>query len=1032
MGKPKRLCRFTPELRNKYSFLKEINGSDSELLCGKCKRTFSISHGGGYDIERHIQSIKHKYADIAVSSSKSLTTYYKSSAPSSRDLEIAAAEGAWAYHTVSENQSFRSHDCFSKLTQACFEPKFHCARTKCEKIVTNVFAPYAIDILTNQLKNANCISILTDASNHGNIKLFSLLVRLFDPLYGIQIKILNVESQPGETSDIIINYIVKTIDDNNIRNKVATFCEDNTNCNFGGVSRRGTNNVFHKLQGKLGKQLIGVGCAAHIIHNAIQTAADCLPIDIECIIVKIYSFFYIYTVRVEELKDFCMFVEIEYKAILGYSKTRWLSLMPSVERILKLFPALKSYFLSLDKVPLILKTFFNDPCAELWLNFIHSQAATFHQHVLNIEGQNILAVEVFNEIKQLKNNLMHKKQNKFIPLSVRTLIRQLEYDGLVQESDIQTVIESFYSTSEQYLTSWTSHFEELEIMECITLKKVPNWSEIEKVAEFISNKGFFNPNNDTALFDQFMLTLQYVTQEKIDEWNLEKKSTDQRWVCIFKYFKEKDIQLTDMVVMLLETPFRRWHSDNKNDLLKVGKPIPILSALAPDKKLSKVFCRSFNPNLYQQHSWLCGSHYIQKLFCWPCLLLGKMKSVWNTVGYYDLKNLSRGIQIHQTSKEHIHNHLGLKNLEKNYFSILDVVNEHGNLFKKNYNENVRLNRLFMEHLIDLVLFLGKQELAFRGHDENSDSLNKGNFRELFDMHIIRCSQEIQNHYNSIKNIFSDKSELVERFLGFHNVSEDRTAQGLFNLVNSVLHEFDIENKLVGQCYDGACVMSGHLTGLQARVKKVAPNALFTHCLAHRLNLVLQHGCSINAKCRIFFANLTGIAAYFHNSTSRTNFVDTIVGKRIPQFVQTRWSSRSKILHTIVNEWSGFINVFDCISKDPKSSSESICGAIGHFKNLKTFDFAFLALVFNDIFIYTDSLFNILQNKSFDVEFCLRKINITYDLINKKRNEPEFLKLFNQAVTLTKPPKATRNESNNQSNFKILFYEIIDNILVHFL
>ncbi|KAL4107461.1 hypothetical protein QTP88_017803 [Uroleucon formosanum] len=462
-----------------------------------------------------------------------------------------------------------------------------------------------------------------------------------------------------------------------------------------------------------------------------------------------------------------------------------------------------------------------------------------------------------------------------------------------------------------------------------------------------------------------------------------------------------------MVVMLLETPFRRWHSDNKNDLLKVGKPIPILSALAPDKKLSKVFCRSFNPNLYQQHSWLCGSHYIQKLFCWPCLLLGKMKSVWNTVGYYDLKNLSRGIQIHQTSKEHIHNHLGLKNLEKNYFSILDVVNEHG-MSKSVQND---LISCISEFLINQIKNEIKQCKFYSIQiDDTTDISQK-----------TQCSIIIR--------YVTDKSELVERFLGFHNVSEDRAAQGLFNLVNSVLHEFDIENKLVGQCYDGACVMSGHLTGLQARVKEVAPNALFTHCLAHRLNLVLQHGCSINAKCRIFFANLTGIAAYFHNSTSRTNFVDTIVGKKIPQFVQTRWSSRSKILHTIVNEWSGFINVFDCISKDPKSSSESICGAIGHFKNLKTFEFAFLALVFNDIFIYTDNLFNILQNKSFDVEFCLRKINITYDLINKKRNEPEFLKLFNQAVTLTKPPKATRNESNNQSNFKILFYEIIDNILM---
>jgi hypothetical protein len=211
--------------------------------------------------------------------------------------------------------------------------------------------------------------------------------------------------------------------------------------------------------------------------------------------------------------------------------------------------------------------------------------------------------------------------------------------------------------------------------------------------------------------------------------------------------------VTDEVVMLLETPFRRWKSDNKNDLLKVGRAIPILSVLTPDKKSSKVFCRSFNPNLYQQHSWLCGSHYLQKLFCWPCLLMGKIQSVWNTIGYYDLKNLSRSIQIHQSSKEHIHNHLGLKKLEKKSSTIVDIINEHGNLFKKIYNENVRLNRLFMEHLIDLVLFLGKQELAFRGHDESSDSLNKRNFRELFDMHIVRCSQEIQNHYKSIKHIF---------------------------------------------------------------------------------------------------------------------------------------------------------------------------------------------------------------------------------------------------------------------------------------
>lgn len=144
---------------------------------------------------------------------------------------------------------------------------------------------------------------------------------------------------------------------------------------------------------------------------------------------------------------------------------------------------------------------------------------------------------------------------------------------------------------------------------------------------------------------------------------------------------------------------------------------------------------------------------------------------------------------------------------------------------------------------------------------------------------------------------------------------------LFNLVNNVLLEFDIKNKLIGQCYDGASVMVGHINGLQAKIKEVAPYALFTHCLAHRLNLVLQYGCNSNEECRIFFANMTGISAYFHNSTSRTNVIDTTVGKRLPQFVQTRWASRSKILNLVVDNWKEFQTVFNIIIKGPKSTSE---------------------------------------------------------------------------------------------------------------
>lgn len=101
----------------------------------------------------------------------------------------------------------------------------------------------------------------------------------------------------------------------------------------------------------LPQKIIGVGCTAHIIHNTIQTAADCRPLDIEAMTVKIYFCFYISTVRVGSFKKFCDFASVEYQRLWGYSKPTWLASMPAVERVVKLFPALKAYFLSINKCP---------------------------------------------------------------------------------------------------------------------------------------------------------------------------------------------------------------------------------------------------------------------------------------------------------------------------------------------------------------------------------------------------------------------------------------------------------------------------------------------------------------------------------------------------------------------------------------------------------------------------------------------------------------------------------------------------------
>jgi hypothetical protein len=85
---------------------------------------------------------------------------------------------------------------------------------------------------------------------------------------------------------------------------------------------------------------------------------DILPVEIETVVNKIFQYFHIYTIRVEELKKFCTFVDTEYKQVLRFVKIRWLSLEPADDRVIEMYEGLKSYFLSQDSCPTLLKNSF--------------------------------------------------------------------------------------------------------------------------------------------------------------------------------------------------------------------------------------------------------------------------------------------------------------------------------------------------------------------------------------------------------------------------------------------------------------------------------------------------------------------------------------------------------------------------------------------------------------------------------------------------------------------------------------------------
>jgi hypothetical protein len=116
------------------------------------------------------------------------------------------------------------------------------------------------------------------------------------------------------------------------------------NTKFGGLLRRYKENVLTNMKSQLHTNTIVFGGNVHIIHNWAKTAFDSMPADNEVPVTKIFVYFHVDTVHVECLKDFCDFTEEAYKQRVGHVNVRRLSLLPALQRILKIYPSLKSFF----------------------------------------------------------------------------------------------------------------------------------------------------------------------------------------------------------------------------------------------------------------------------------------------------------------------------------------------------------------------------------------------------------------------------------------------------------------------------------------------------------------------------------------------------------------------------------------------------------------------------------------------------------------------------------------------------------------
>ncbi|KAL4101263.1 hypothetical protein QTP88_021283 [Uroleucon formosanum] len=600
---PKRKCVFNDRL--KESFKSFVDGRDvSEAKCIVCDCYVSVANKGSYDLKAHLDTTKHKsrIASSAVSSSNNLSNFViNKNTP--EILKVSAVEGTLAFHTVVHHHSFQSMDCTPAILRCMFDDsntakKISCARTKTEAIVNNVLAPHSLKVMIECLKCIPFISIATDASNHGNTKMFPVLIQYYDYLNGgINIKLIDLKNTKNETSDTVRTreLLLESLNKNNIKSKCVTFVGDNTNTNFGGINCKSGQNIFSKLKSSVNKNLLGIGCPAQILHNAIHHGVDQFDMfDIESIILKIFNYFSIYTVRTESLKDFCEFTDITYRELLYHSKTRWLSLFPAINRILQMFPALKSYFVSQDQTPRALLNFFENDFSEPFLLFVHSLMSTFHNSLEKIENESNSICEIINIVENILTSLKCRTTEKFIPLAVKARIKHLRENGeeIARDNFIGHCL-CIYSSTTSYLEKWTMSLMQFKVFKWMDIQKSApiDYNEVEEYITFLKSLNVFI--DDVQLFDQIQNLKTFISIQD-DAYFLE-KSPNKNHEALYNHgsrdYRDQQQRQT------------AWE--------EIGKELKISGNLAKQRweNLSRSFCNARNRRRDESKS---GSAYKKK------------------------------------------------------------------------------------------------------------------------------------------------------------------------------------------------------------------------------------------------------------------------------------------------------------------------------------------------------------------------------------------------------------------------------------
>lgn len=379
----------------------------------------------------------------------------------------------------------------------------------------------------------------------------------------------------------------------------------------------------------------------------------------------------------------------------------------------------------------------------------------------------------------------------------------------------------------------------------------------------------------------------------------------------------------------------------------------------------------------------------------------------------------------------------------------------------NHIKLVKENREYIKLLIETLQYCAYQGISIRGHRENEDSENMGNFLELIklrakdniilDRYFLQKEKSFRyvtgTHTNEfislmaktvtlsiikdiqiagIYSILIDETQDLARheqvsfiiryvdsslnthevFIGFFRTART-DGRSLTNLIKEVLNSYNLRiEDIRGQCYDGAASMRGSYSGVQARILTENPLAMYIHCHAHILNLCLVDLAKQVAYVRNTFGTLNALYTFIGASSKRYGIFEQIwvkMGnktgpKTLKSLSDTRWSCRLDALNSVLLNFTVIVNTLEDISeKDTINGSD----ASSLLFSITNFEFVFCIVFLNDVMQETQILSKYLQSPNTNYASVSTMTQQTVASLNDYRSNSAFNKTWDKAIEITR-------------------------------